>query len=455
MRSRLFVAGGVAVAAALAVTVPASGASSPAPPSSCAAERVDGTYRISWTGSELGPQATVFRVDEQGFRKPWIKVSGSLRSAVWTAPIRDTEDIRFTVRAINRSGASTRCVTAPVGESVPTSTDSTGSQDATGSTDSTGSQDATGSTDSTVARLLPYSQDSFFKSSVDGAPLDTARTKAFHTFMAKHPDQGGKGITWPKVNVSKDWAMSYHVHERGDKAPVWRLTGGNTGNSKLKILTTQGFHMDDAVADSFPTGDQDRPGVMVDYEFGYTVQFADAVPNKATRTIDVSNAAIMWHGSNGLDYRNPKSDDPRNFTSRGRILDAMIIRRDVLEQAIADGTGLGHVLHLFFVETNSAEGFVHPMVGDESSKAGWGAEGERIRIDPAIDLRARGLTGACLAVARTLQENGGYIGDNSGSSTQIKASQGQRYSGLNLTTDCMKGKVSWDDFQVVQKGWAR
>ncbi|MDP5183779.1 hypothetical protein QOZ88_14160 [Blastococcus sp. BMG 814] len=296
---------------------------------------------------------------------------------------------------------------------------------------------------------LPYGAGSFFRSRVTGAPVDAARTSQFRAFMASHPDQAG--IDWPKINVNPDWAMSYHVGTAND--PVWRLAGGNTSDPRLAVLRTQGFHMADSVADSFPTGDQDRPGVMVDTVFGYTVQFADAVPNKATRTITVSNAGIMWHGSNGLDGRNPASDDERNFTSRGRIPDAMVIRRDQLDQAIANGTGLGHVLHLFFVETNTADGVVHPMTGAEGDKAGWGAEGERIRIRPDLDLEARGLTGAALAIARTLQEHGAYIGDNSGSSTQIKASQPHHYSGTNLTTDALKGKISWADFEVIPRGW--
>jgi hypothetical protein len=141
-----------------------------------------------------------------------------------------------------------------------------------------------------------------------------------------------------------------------------------------------------------------------------------------------------------LDYRNPKSDGPKNFSSRGRIPDAMVIRRDTLNTAMANNTGLGHVLHLFFVETNTADGVVHPMVGSEGDKAGWGAEGERIRLDPSINLAARGLTGAALAVARTMQENGMYLGDNSGSSSQIKASQPQHYLGTNLATDVFKGR---------------
>jgi hypothetical protein len=292
---------------------------------------------------------------------------------------------------------------------------------------------------------LPYSAGSYFKSRVDNASVNATRTAAFRAFMRTAPEQ--KGISWPKMNMNPDWAMSYHVGKASD--PIWKLKGGNTSNSRLQILTKQGFHMADSVAGTFPTGTQDRPGVMVDPVFGYTVQFADAVVNKATRTITVSNAGIMWHSSNGLDYRNPKSDDKRNFTSRGRIIDSMVIRRDILDKAIANNTGLGYVLHMFFVETNTADGFKSPMVGAESGKSGWGAEGERIRLKPSIDLKARGLTGAALAVARTLQQNGAYIGDNSGSSTQLKASQASVYAGTNMGTDMFQGKISWDDFEVL------
>ena len=300
-----------------------------------------------------------------------------------------------------------------------------------------------------AAPLVPYTADSFFKSAVLTAPIDAGRTSSFRTFMKAHTDQ--RAIAWPKVNMNVNWAMSYHVGQSSD--PIWKLTGGNTTVAELRILTTQGFHMADAVADTFPTGTQDRPGVMIDPVFGYTVQFADAVVNKSTRTIKVSNAGIMWHTSNGLDKRNPRSNDKRNFTSRGRILDAMILRRDLLDQAVANNTGVGHVLHLFFVESKTADGFCHPMTGAEGSKVGFGAEGERIRIRPGLDLTTRGLTGAALAVARTLQQHGAYIGDNSGSSSQIKASQPHHYTGTNLSTDCLKGKVVWDDFEVVQRGW--
>lgn len=299
---------------------------------------------------------------------------------------------------------------------------------------------------------LPYTAGSFFKSRVDGAgvPIDATRTTSFHNFMATHPDQAS--ITFPKVNVDPDWTMTYAYGKTTD--PVWKLRDASGGNltGKLEILSTQGFHMADAVASDFPAGDQDRPGVMIDQVWGYTAQFADSVPDLASRTIRVSNAGIMWHSSNGLDYRNPASNDARNFTSRGRILDAMVITRENLDRAVVGNTGLGHVLHIYFVETSITDGFVHPMVGAEN-RAGWGAEGERLRIKPSVNLVSRGLSGHALALARTMQQNGVYLGDNSGSGTQLKASHPYHFEGTNISTNVFQGKIAWTDFEVVQAGW--
>jgi hypothetical protein len=301
-----------------------------------------------------------------------------------------------------------------------------------------------------VSGDLPYTADSFYKSRADSLPVDAALTSAMRAFMATNADQ--KAITWPKINLNPGWSGHNYV-ARDASAPVWRLANGSGGgNARLDIVESQGVHIPDSVWDTVPTGTQDRLLVIQDHVFGYTVQCADVVPNRAARTWTASNCGIMWHSSNGLDYRNPKSNDPRNFTSRGRIVDAMQVPRAELDRAVANGTGVGHVLHLFWVQTDSAAGFVHPMVGAEGGESGWGAEGVRLRLDPSIDLQARGLTGATLALARTLQQNGAYIGDNSGSATQVKVGPPGDYTGTNLATDAFKGKITWNDFQVVTPG---
>lgn len=300
---------------------------------------------------------------------------------------------------------------------------------------------------------LPYGPKSFFRSRVPNAPSDAAQTANFKTFMKTHPDQ--RAISWPKITGTdgNEWGTTFHVGVSSD--PVWKVSAGT--RNETQILQTQGFHLADSVVTRVPTGSQDRPMCVVDEAFGYTVFFADVVPNLANRTITVSSSGVTYHSSNGLDGRNPLSDDSRNYTSRGRLSDACIIRPDLVTAGIANRTGLGHVLQFFFVETLSADGFCHPMVGDESDNYGFGAEGLRVAIRRDVNLAQRGLTGAALVIARTLKHHGAYIGDNSGSGTQLKGPQTSSsynpWEGTNISVDCLKGKITWDDFHVLPKGW--
>lgn len=301
--------------------------------------------------------------------------------------------------------------------------------------------------------FVPYAADSFFRKKVKGAPIDDAATAAFRSFMRSHPDQRGIGAPKLTGTGSNQWGTTFHLSEPGD--PVWKISGGN--QQETAILNTQGFHLASSVVDRIPTGSQDRPFLVVDPIFGYSLFCADVVPDRSARTIRVSSAAVFYHSSNGLDGRNPRSNDRRNFNSRGRITDSLVIRGDVLKAAIANGTGLGYVLQMFFVETDSSAGFCSPMVGAESGKSGWGAEGVRIAIRPDLRLVDRGLTGGALVIARTLKQHGCYLGDNSGSSSQLKGEQTSPnynpWAGTNVDVDCLQGKISWDDFVVLPKGW--
>ncbi|MBA2560037.1 MAG: hypothetical protein H0V07_09145 [Propionibacteriales bacterium] len=242
-----------------------------------------------------------------------------------------------------------------------------------------------------VVPFIPYSTDSFFRSRVAGAAPDAARTSAFKAFMATFVDQ--EAVPYPKISGTgkNRWGTVFHLGKSTD--PVWKLAGPGV-RPETQIAATQGFHMADAVADEFPTGSEDRTGIIVDPVFGCALQTGDSAPDKATRTITVQSSGIFYASSNGLDRRNPLGNDPRNWCSRGRIPDALVIRRDLVNAAIGNGTGLGHVLQMSLCETNSADAFVHPMVGAEKNKFGWGAEGTRIAIRPDVGLVARGLTGA-------------------------------------------------------------
>ena len=356
----------------------------------------------------------------------------------------------------------------------PTATDTTATFDASGTyvlrlTASDGALSASDEVTVTVTdapvdpilSLLPYTADSFYKSRVDGpnTPIDAGLTAEMHNFMATYTGTDSNDnqslVSWPKLNQNPGWSGHNYVHRSDDTAPIWKLTGtaGSTDDPRLDIVRTQGIHLTDATWNSVPTGTQDRLLVIQDHVFGYTVQCADVVPNMTARTWTASNCGIMWHSSNGLNADNPLSNDPRNFTSRGRIIDAMQVPREEIDRAVANNTGVGHVLHLFWVSTDVNDGFSHPMTNEEDNVGGWGGEGWRLRIKPSVDLQARGLTGAALAIARTLQQNGAYIGDNAGGVTQVKIGPPEDYVGTNITTDAFKNKITWNDFEVVQPGW--
>ena len=297
----------------------------------------------------------------------------------------------------------------------------------------------------TTAPFLPYGADSYFRTPVAGLRPDPARTAAFRTFMGTHPDQ--RSYAYPRINgIGPNlWGTAYAMSTAAD--PLWKLTGGVT--TYCSTLAATGFHAPDWLG-SVLSGTTDSPFCVVDLGSGFTV-FGTKASVVAPRTISVQSAGITYHSSNGLHRKDPLSNDKRNFTSRGRISDAMVIRSDLVDYGIANNTDLGHVLHLFLVETRSSDGCRHPMVGCEGDKFGFGAEGERIAIDPAVDLTKRGLSPAGLVVARTLQRYGCYFGDNAGRASTLKAEQDtparQVWNG-RLGQDSLAG-LRWEDFVVL------
>lgn len=317
-----------------------------------------------------------------------------------------------------------------------------------------------------VPGISPYrSPNPFFTSPVwdpargIAAPLDTLETERFQDFVRTFPDQ--QDLPFPKINglrtaagAINKWGTAYAAGQSRD--PVWKLTG--TVPAEVELLQTRGFHAPAWLGDML-TGTSDSPFVVQDYGFGISVWAAKASKVDGS-TIRVGSTGYFEHASNGLDRRNPHSDSTVNFRSRGAIPDAMVIRAQRVRQAMADNTGLGHVLHMFFTETNAAAGFCHPMVGCEiNGKNGWGAEGVRIAIRPDVDLARRLLSRPAMVVARTLQEHGAYLGDNAGGGSTLKAEQISktrdpwRMAGVDLVQDSLKGGITWEDFFVVRRGW--
>lgn len=294
--------------------------------------------------------------------------------------------------------------------------------------------------------FLPYGSGSYFQSPAASQAVDPVLTASFRAFMAAFPGQAGTAYPVIRGTAGNTWGTPYALGQATD--PVWTLAG--PVNSRTALLASQGFHAPAWLGDVL-TGTSDSPFCVQDTASGFTV-FGGRASVAAPGVIRVGTVpGITWHSSNGLDWRNPASGDIRNQTSRGRISDAMVIRRDLMDWAIANGTDLGHVLHLFLAETDSSAGFQSPMVGCEGGKHGWGAEGQRLAIDASVDLTARGLSPAGYVIALTLQNHGCYVGDNSGSVTGIHAEQetpAHPVWGGELAKDSLAG-ITWDDFVAL------
>lgn len=295
--------------------------------------------------------------------------------------------------------------------------------------------------------FLAYSVDSYFRSRVSDAPVDHERTREFRSFMRSHPDQ--RDYAHPRINgvAGNEWGTAFAMATAAD--PVWRVRTRTNENPRGEILETTGFHAPEWLGDML-TGTDDSPFCVIDRASGFTV-FCTEASVVGPRLLDIRHGGVTYHGSRGLNYKNPRCDDERNLTSRGRISDSMVIRQDLVSHGVANDTDLGHVLHMFFVETNSADGYRHPMTGAEKGKHGFGAEGERIAIASSVDLTSRGLSPEALVIARTLQNHGCYLGDNSGSASCLKAEQengGRPVWDGRLGRDSLEG-ITWDDFVVI------
>jgi len=342
--------------------------------------------------------------------------------------------------------------------SSPASSGTAASQDSATTAPSTASAPSTQSGSSSAAAsggpFIAYPADSFFRKPLPAVtPVSSTSAQGIAFAKANDPSpyfkiRGAHGV---------GWGIAYAMADCSD--PIYKIGSGGSVPASQQHLRDVGFHAPASVWQNIPPNG-DAPFLVIDTcgtsarPAGQSVWGANA--SVSGQTVSVSAAGSFSHDSNGLDRRNPASNSQLNERSRGNIPDAMAIRIDLLDQAIRKGTGLGHVLEVFWMETDSAAGAFSPMVGAENGQAGYGAEGERLRIKPGIDLASRpGCSPTTnpvgLAIARTLQQNGAYLGDNSGSGSGIKTEQNADYPGL--TQDSLKGCMTWDDIEFLPRGW--
>jgi hypothetical protein len=328
--------------------------------------------------------------------------------------------------------------TAPNTDGLPPTTTPTGTSPDTPTDTPTGTAPAGGP-------FLPYTAGSYFYSAPsDYGAIDPTLTSQMRSFMSTFPDQ--RATPYPKLNGvgGNHWGMVYAEGSAGD--PLWTLTG-TLPTAVANRLSAVGFHAPAYLGDML-TGTSDSPFVVLDRASGITIWGAGASKGVGN-TIRVTAAGYFQHTSNGLDTRRPESDSSLNFRSRGVIPDSMVIRKDRLDWAVANHTDLGHVLEIFWPETDSSLGSLLPMVGDEGGKSGWGAEGQRIGIDPSINLADRNCTPYARAIALTLQRHGAYLGDNSGGAAAFKMEQDTSAHpvwGASIQRSELSGCVSWPDF---------
>lgn len=301
---------------------------------------------------------------------------------------------------------------------------------------------------------VAYSADSFFRSPL---PTDTPVSPDSADIVAHA--KANEPFPYLKIRGAHGvgWGIAYAMADCAD--PIYRIgTGGNLPTSQLHLRVT-GFHAPASVWQNIPPNG-DAPFLVIDTcgtaarPAGLSVWGAGAAVSG--QTVNTTSAGSFSHDSNGLDRRNPLTDSTLNERSRGVIPDSMAIRLDLLEHAIRNNTGLGHVLEVFWMETDSAAGFASPMVGAESGKSGVGAEGQRFRIRADVDLSSRPgcnpqTNPVGLAIARTLQQHGAYLGDNSGSGSGVKTEQNADFPGLNA--DSLRGCMTWDDIEFLPLGY--
>ena len=305
--------------------------------------------------------------------------------------------------------------------------------------------------------FIAYSEDSFFRKPlppVTPVSPTSAQGVAFAWANDAHPYPRIRGVEGS--GRPSGWGIAFALADCSDPIHTIRT---RTVPSSQEHLRTEGFHAPRSLWRNIPQN-TDAPFLVIDRCGTPARPGGLSVWGSGTRvsgsTVSVDNAGSFAHDTNGLDSRNPLSDSPLNERSRGVIPDSMAIRLDLLDWAIRNDTGLGHVLQVSWPETDSAAGFVHPMVGAENERYGYGAQGERFRIKADIDLAARpGCSPTTnpvgLSIARTLQQHGAYLGDNSGSGARIRTEQNASYPGLDA--DSLRGCMTWDDIEFLPRGW--
>jgi hypothetical protein len=259
--------------------------------------------------------------------------------------------------------------------------------------------------------------------------------------------EGWSAFDWPRLSAD-DWSAGVWVGSTDDPEYSIKQKGG--------CYLPPGLNPVSIPNEAKPTTSDDHEVLILDRANRKVVRLWDATKTGTPGSYSWSacNSSVYYSLSNGLHQEARGSNDQRNEGWRGVPGNLKTVTYD----EVATGR-LNHVIAIGV--DNSAPCYFWPMVGDEGHSGDYACEGLMLRIRPTIDLEARGLTGGCLIIARTLQYYGAMIADTGGVAFNVELEQlsiegrSERWADIGVTKDCMEDKIRFDDFQVISGGYDR
>ena len=262
------------------------------------------------------------------------------------------------------------------------------------------------------------------------APIDAASALMISSLKAMNPSK-----PFPKLTIGS-WAEPIYWASSGD--PWYPVTGWPVPSIRIPLG-----------AKPAPTSDGQM--TVFDLENDWVIKLTKASFDGGTWT----SQGKEWYrlSSNGLARTLPESDDQRNTGHRGYPCALHGVRWDEVQAG-----QIAHVLKVALATT--APFHVYPGAGDQGG-TGTIPQGAILRIKPAVDLGSRNLDAAARTIANAIQAYGVVVGDQGGVPMALKLEgletegRPERWSQVGLSSTSFAGKISFDDFEVIELGYHR
>jgi hypothetical protein len=278
----------------------------------------------------------------------------------------------------------------------------------------------------------------------NNAPID--HQSAAIIAEIKTYDKGG----YPRIVVGS-WAEPIYWGRIGD--PIYTIKPIGYGPTLKNVRIPRGAR---------PSDTSDGQMSVFDLPGGTVFKLTKARFDPNLDTWIATGTSQYSLASKGLACSIPESDRtcPMNSGHRGYPPGIHAVRYDEVSNGINGGQGIRHVLKVALDRTAACH--VYPGAGHESNKGGvLTCEGLVLRVKPAVNLSARGMSVGCLEIAMALQRYGAVIGDTGGVAMAIKVEnldvEGriESWSTFGVSTSCFQGKLTFDDFEVIARGYHR